>query len=141
MSSLVNPEIKKKLIEEAMKVREKSYSPYSNYKVGAAVLTKSGKIYTGTNIENASYTLTVHAEQAAIVSALLGEKLKDRKFIQLVAIVHDNNTAPCGICRQFIKEFCDDCIIINALPDGEFEEYKLSEILPRSFSPTNLDKS
>jgi cytidine deaminase len=120
-----------KLIEAALDVREKAYAPFSNFRVGAAVLTKSGKIYTGCNVESASYGLTVCAERVAIWKAVSeGEK----EFTN-IAVVADTQelTPPCGVCRQIIWEFCHDIPVTFANLHGKTETVPMRELLPRAF--------
>lgn len=122
---------KKELIEAARRVREKAYAPYSNFKVGAAVRAKSGKIYTGCNVESASYGLTVCAERVAVWKAVSeGEK----EFTE-IAVVADTEelTPPCGVCRQIIWEFGGDIPITFSNLNGKKETVKMSELLPRAF--------
>lgn len=144
-----HPELKLKqeiidqLITEAKLTREKAYTPYSHYKVGAAVLCESGKIYGGCNVEDVSYTLTDHAEKAAILQAILAGEMKEygRKFIKALVVVHEKDSMPCGICRQRIKEFCDEALVINASLKGEILGIScLSELLPAAFGPSHLGK-
>lgn len=121
----------KELIEAAKRVRELAYAPYSNFKVGAAIITKSGKIYTGCNVESASYGLTVCAERVAIWKAVSeGEK----EFTE-IAVVADTKelTPPCGVCRQIIWEFCGDVPVIFANLKGDVETVQMKELLPRAF--------
>ncbi|MDW5300346.1 MAG: cytidine deaminase [Sedimentibacter sp.] len=127
----------KLLIKIAMEAREKSYSPYSNFKVGAAVYTKSGKIFTGCNIESASYTPTICAERVAI-SKSVSEGYKD---IEKIAIVGSDKkiSYPCGVCRQFMLEFGKDIKVICAKNIDSYEVYTLQELLPKSFGPEDLD--
>jgi cytidine deaminase len=109
----------------------KAYAPYSEFKVGAAVLTKSGKIFTGCNIESASYGLTVCAERVAIWKAVSeGEK----EFTN-IAVVADTKelTPPCGTCRQIIWEFCGDVPVTFANLKGDVETVQMKELLPRAF--------
>lgn len=124
-----------KLIEAAKKARENSYSPYSKFKVGAAVLTKSGKIYGGCNVENASYGLTNCAERTAIFKAV---SEGEREFAAL-AIIADTKRPipPCGACRQVIEEFKINTIIMSNLA-GDVKTATLEEILPFSFSEEDL---
>ena len=124
-------ETQTELIEAATEVREKAYAPYSNFKVGAAVRTKSGKIYTGCNVESASYGLTVCAERVAIWKAVSeGEK----EFSE-IAVVADTQelTPPCGVCRQILWEFCGDVPVIFANLKGDVETVRMKELLPRAF--------
>ena len=133
--------MKKQLIETAVKAREMAYAPYSHYKVGAALLAKSGKIYTGCNVENASFTPTNCAERTAFFKAI---SEGDREF-EMIAIVAgkdgeelSKNCTPCGVCRQVMTEFCDkDFKIILGIPD-DFKVLTLEEIMPYSFSATEL---
>ena len=126
-----------KLIDKAIEARRYAYAPYSKFKVGAAVLTDKNNIYTGCNVENASYGGTICAERVAVCKAVsAGEK-----GIKAIAIVYDENDMafPCGICRQFIFEFGDDIAIISANLKGEFEIKKISELLPNGFGGKNLE--
>ncbi len=119
------------LIEAAKVVREKAYAPYSNFKVGAALLTKKGKIYTGCNVESASYGLTVCAERVAIWKAVS----EGESEFETIAVVADTEelTPPCGVCRQIIWEFCGDVPVIFANLKGKTETVKMSDLLPRAF--------
>lgn len=125
----------KALIQDAKDARENAYCPYSKFKVGAAILTKSGNVYTGCNVENASYGLTVCAERVAVFKAVsAGEKGND--FIKAVAIVLDapDYGAPCGTCRQVINEFADpDAVIVMATVNENYKIEKLGSLLPYAF--------
>ena len=131
-----------KLIDTAIEQLKFSYTPYSNFKVGAALLTKSGKIYTGCNIENASYTPTNCAERTAFFKAV-SEGVRD---FQAICIVGGKDgklteyTAPCGVCRQVMMEFCDPKTfqIILAVDKERYEIYTLEELMPLGFGPVNL---
>ena len=121
----------KELLEAALAARERAYAPYSKFLVGAAVRAESGKIYTGCNIENASYGLTVCAERNALFSAVgAGE----RKFTAL-CVVGDTEgpISPCGACRQVMAEFKVPCMILANLK-GDVKEYTLKELLPYGFT-------
>ena len=123
--------MKQELLSAALSARERAYAPYSKFLVGAAVLAKSGKIYTGCNIENASYGLTVCAERNALFSAVgAGE----REFTAL-CVVGDTEApiSPCGACRQVMAEFKVPRIILANLKD-DVKEYTLEELLPYGFS-------
>ncbi len=120
------------LKEEALKAVQNAYSPYSNIKIGAAVMAGSGKIYTGANIENASFGATICAERTAIVKAM-SEK---EQYISAIAITGDINdyAFPCGICRQVMSEFMKkDALIFVSGNDLKWKQYKLKELLPNSF--------
>lgn len=131
-----------KLIDTAIEQLKFSYIPYSNFKVGAALLTKSGKIYTGCNIENASYTPTNCAERTAFFKAV-SEGVRD---FQAICIVGGKDgklteyTAPCGVCRQVMMEFCNPKTfqIILAVDKERYEIYTLEELMPLGFGPLNL---
>ena len=131
-----------KLIDTAIKQLKFSYTPYSNFKVGAALLTKSGKIYTGCNIENASYTPTNCAERTAFFKAV-SEGVRD---FQAICIVGGKDgklteyTAPCGVCRQVMMEFCNPKTfqIFLAVDKERYEIYTLEELMPLGFGPLNL---
>ncbi len=125
-----------KLCKIAIEQLSFAYSPYSKAQVGAALLTKSGKIYTGCNIENASFGATNCAERTAFFKAI-SEGEKEFAAIAIAAQKDDEllEFLPCGICRQVISEFCDgDFKIITVKGDGQFSEYTLSQLLPNSFS-------
>lgn len=127
------------LVLEALKGRESAYVPYSNFKVGAAILTGSGKIYNGCNIENASYGATNCAERTAIFKAV-SEGEKEIKAIAVVGSLEEY-TFPCGICRQVISEFAkEDTPIIIAKNENDFNVYRLDEILPGAFTKKDLKK-
>jgi len=129
---------KRELIKSAFKAKEKAYVPYSNFHVGAAVLMEDGSIYTGCNIESASYSPTNCAERTAIFKAVSEGKRK----IKAIAIVGDSGyTYPCGVCRQVIREFGLDAIVIIAKSEDEYKEYTLEELLPYSFGPEDLNNA
>ena len=128
----------KKLIQYAIEAKKKSYSPYSNFKVGAAVLTSNSNIYTGTNIENSSYPATICAERVAISKAVSqGDHL-----LEMIVIVGDAPlTYPCGICRQFIQEFATENMEIVVAKDIDtYKVYKIEDLLPYSFSKIQLEE-
>ena len=126
------------LIEAATAARLQSVAPFSNFQVGAAVRTASGKVYTGCNVESASYGLTVCAERVAIWKAL---SEGERQFTEL-AVVADTETLtpPCGTCRQIIWEFARGAVIVFANLDGQSEEFHIADLLPRAFDARFLKK-
>lgn len=131
-----------KLIETAIAQLEYSYAPYSNFKVGAALLTKNGDIYTGCNIENAAYTPTNCAERTAFFKAV-SEGVRDFQAICIVGGkdgVLTEYAAPCGVCRQVMMEFCNPKTfqIILAIDKERYDIYTLEELLPQGFGPSNL---
>lgn len=133
---------KQKLVKLALEARELSYSPYSNFMVGAALLSKSGKIYTGCNIENASYTPANCAERTAFFKAV-SEGVKEFEAIAIVGGKRDellDYCAPCGVCRQVMMEFCDyeTFEIILGKSEEEYKSFTLKELMPMGFGPKNL---
>lgn len=132
----------KELIKQAIEARKKSYSPYSDFQVGAALLTKSGKVYTGCNIENAAFSPTNCAERTAIFKAVS----EGEQEFEKIAIVGGKKgeelefCAPCGVCRQVMREFVSENTfkVIVAKSEKEYREYTLAELFPISFGPDNL---
>ncbi len=127
---------KKLLCEKAIEALKNCYSPYSNCKVGAALLCKNGKIYTGCNIENASFSATICAERVAFLKAL-SEGEREFETIAIAGQKQDNLTAfsPCGVCRQVMAEFClPEFKIIVVADQDKFDEYTLHQLLPNSFN-------
>ena len=126
------------LIEMAFNAKSNAYVPYSKFKVGAAVLMEDGSIYTGCNIESASYSPTICAERTAIFQAVS----EGKKAIKAIAIVGDGEfTYPCGVCRQVIREFGRDAKVVIAKSENEYREYTLNELLPHSFGPEDLQNA
>lgn len=126
----------KLLIKIAIGAREKSYSPYSGFKVGAALYTRSGKVFTGCNIESAAYSPTMCAERVAF-SKCISEGYRD---IEKIAVIgsETKTTFPCGECRQFMVEFGRNIKVICAKNIDSYEIYTLDELLPCSFGPDDL---
>lgn len=133
-------EIEKTLVEAAVKALDRSYSPYSNFKVGAALLSKSGKVYTGANIESASFTPTVCAERVAFFSAIHSGETEFSK----IAIVGGRNGVidafcpPCGVCRQVMTEFCDSEFEIILFDGTDYKVTFLGYLMPDSFTKSNI---
>lgn len=125
------------LIKAAHIARENAFAPYSNFKVGSAILTEGGEMFTGCNVESATYGLTVCAERVAIWKAV-SERKKDFSHIVVVADT-PNLTPPCGACRQIIWEFCGDIPVIMANLQGDVETMQMSELLPKAFDSEFLD--
>lgn len=119
------------LVSLAKKELKNSYSPYSGFKVAAALITKNGKVYTGANIENSSYPATVCAERVALFKAISNG---EREF-EAIAIVCEKGDFcyPCGVCRQVMSEFCDESFRIILEGDNIIKSYTLEELLPHSF--------
>jgi cytidine deaminase len=126
-----------KLIEESKKAREKAYVPYSNFQVGAAILTTDGKVYHGCNIENAAYSMCNCAERTALFKAY-SEGDRDFKMLAVVADT-DRPCSPCGACRQVISELCpSDMKVVLTNLKGDILELTVAELLPGAFSPEDL---
>jgi len=122
------------LIAKAIEARERAYAPYSNYRVGAALLGRSGRIYTGCNVENAVYPLATCAERAAVVKAV---SEGEREFVAL-AVVTENAGPPCGSCRQVLHEFGEAIVVLIADAEGAYRETTVADLLPDSFSVEDL---
>jgi len=123
-----------KLIEQAQAARGQAYAPYSRFYVGAALLTASGRIFTGCNVENASYSLSLCAERTAVFKAV---SEGEREFVA-IAVVSSTGATPCGACRQVLREFSYDLEIIVADEAGQWRSYHLSDLLPQAFTSTHL---
>jgi cytidine deaminase len=125
-----------KLVAAAKAARENAHAPYSNFRVGAALRAKSGQVYTGCNVENSTYGLTVCAERVAIFKAIS----EGERGFDAIAVVADTETLtpPCGACRQLIWEFCGEVDIILANLKGQAEVVRTSAILPRPFDSSFL---
>ena len=131
----ITQEEKQSLIDLANEARKRAYVPYSHYPVGAALRTKSGRIYTGVNVENAAYPQTMCAERVAVFKAVSdGEK-----EFNAISVVTDNGGSPCGGCRQVLAEFGLDTIVLMADKDGRLvKEATVGELLPEAFTPEKL---
>ena len=126
-----SPQQFRKLVSAALAARRHAYAPYSRVRVGAALLTDSGKVYTGVNVENASYGLTICAERVAVGKAV---SEGHRKFHAIAVVLAGPNPTPCGACRQVLAEF-GECIVIcaDARNTRRLRMYLLSELLPSAF--------
>lgn len=130
---------RKELVEAASAVRENSYAPYSKFRVGAAVETKDGKIYSGCNIESASYGLTVCGERVAIWKAV---SEGEHEFRQIAVVVDTEElTPPCGVCRQILWEFCGNVPVTLANLSGKSETVMMEDLLPRAFGRRFLEQN
>lgn len=132
---------KKDLFMLAKESMKNSYSPYSNYNVGASLLCKNGNVYKGCNIENASYSVTICAERTALFSAIANG---ERNF-EAICVVGGKNgeitdyAMPCGVCRQVLAEFCDaDFKIYVGISEDNIKEFNLEELIPYSFDKSKL---
>jgi len=126
---------REELVAQAMQARERAYAPYSGYRVGAALLGKSGRVYTGCNVENAVYPLCTCAERVAVVKAV---SEGEREFIAL-AVVTENGATPCGSCRQTLREFGEDIVVLVVDATGAYRETTVAELLPDGFSAADLN--
>ena len=132
--SITNEE-RQMLIDLANEARRRAYAPYSNYPVGAALRTKTGRIYTGVNIENAVYPNTICAERVAIFKAVSEGETE----FEVIAVATNNGGSPCGGCRQVMAEFGLDTIVLIADGDGKLrKELTVSDLLPEAFTPAHL---
>ena len=124
------------LIEAARRARENAHAPYSNFRVGAALRAKSGRIFGGCNVENSTYGLTVCAERVAIFKAMS----EGERGFDAIAVVTDADTLtpPCGACRQLLWEFCGDAEVILANLKGKQEVHRMSALFPRPFDASHL---
>ena len=128
---MLDETVRQQLLDLARRAREAAYAPYSNFTVGAAVLTAAGEIFTGANIENASLGATICAERLAIFTAVAA----GRRALTALAVIADtpDPVAPCGLCRQVLAEFSPDCVIIVANLAGRWQLLTLKELLPLAF--------
>lgn len=144
---MIEETLKLELVKKAFEARSHSYSPYSRFQVGAALLTSDGEIFTGANIENASYGATICAERTAAVKAASSGS---RAFVAIAVVGSEEGSDeqdmayayPCGICRQFLREFISpagDMIVLVAKTPDDYRETSLDALLPESFGPSDLD--
>jgi len=127
----------RELLEKAIEAKVNAYVPYSHFRVGAAVLTKDNHVYTGCNIECASFGGTNCAERTALFKAIS----EGHRDIEAIAVVSDKfqYTFPCGICRQVILEFGENIRLVVGKPDGDFKTYTIKELLPNSFCSSDME--
>jgi len=131
----LSKEDKQSLIELANEARARAYAPYSRYRVGAALRTRSGRVYTGVNVENAAYPASICAERSAVFKAV---SEGEREF-EVVAVVTDNGGSPCGSCRQVMAEFGLDTVVLIADGSGKLvTETTVGALLPNAFQPQHL---
>jgi len=132
---MLTDEVRRKLIGTATDIRSNAYAPYSNYTVGAALLSKSGKVYTGVNVENAAYPTSMCAERVAVFKAV---SEGDRDF-DAIAVATLNGGAPCGSCRQVLSEFGLDIVVLIVDGNGHLiQETTVAKLLPEAFRPQDL---
>jgi len=131
----ISSEMQDKLVQAATQARKWAYVPYSHYAVGAALLTQSGRIYDGVNVENAAFPQTICAERCAVVKAVS----EGEKHFKAIAVVTENAGTPCGGCRQVLAEFGIDTIVILADISGEIKmTCTVADLIPYSFGPESL---
>ena len=131
----ISPDQRNELIRLGQSARQGSYARYSDYSVGAALMTESGTIHTGANVENASYPLSICAERVAVFKAVTAG---DRKFVA-ISVISENGGSPCGACRQVLSEFGLDTWVIMADGEGNVvHETSEQDLLPHAFGPTDL---
>jgi cytidine deaminase len=131
----VTEEQRDALLAAACEVRRFAYAPYSNYKVGAAVLAENGQVFTGVNVENATYGLTICAERTAVFNAITA----GQRRILAVAVCTENAGSPCGACRQILVEFGGDIPVWITNPRGESRQSTTYTLLPDHFGPEDLN--
>lgn len=132
---MLKDDLRAQLIQTAVAARERAYAPYSNYPVGSALLTTSGLIYSGANVENAAYSVTMCAERVSVFKAVSDG---EREF-SAIAVVSANGGSPCGSCRQVLSEFGLDTIVLLVDGDGgQVQETTVKELLPGAFGPQDL---
>lgn len=122
------------LVQLAQSARERAYAPYSHYQVGAALLTQSGQVFAGCNVENAVYPLTTCAERTAVVKAVS----EGQHEFAAIAIATRNGGSPCGACRQVLREFAPHVRVLLVDETGRVREFTLDQLLPESFGPESL---
>jgi cytidine deaminase len=125
------------LVEEAIRARRHAYAVYSGFAVGAALQTRAGTVYRGCNVENAAYPLTICAERVAVFKAVCEGDMD----LEAIAVVTDTGAAPCGSCRQVLREFGGPdgkLRVLIARPDGTFRAYTIADLLPEAFTPGQI---
>lgn len=134
---MLTNDVKQELVRAAVEIREWAYAPYSNYAVGAALLTASGQVYSGVNIENAAYPTGICAERVAVFKAVS----EGERDFTAVAVVTSNGGSPCGSCRQVLAEFgLETCVLIANSQGHVIEETTVADLLPGAFQPHDLLK-
>jgi cytidine deaminase len=136
MRMVATKQDKQALIDLANEARARAYAPYSKYRVGAALRTRSGRVYTGVNVENAAYPVSICAERSAVFKAV---SEGEREF-ELIAVVTDNGGSPCGSCRQVMAEFGLDTVVLIADGNGSLlRETTVGDLLPDAFQPRDVE--
>ena len=133
---VLTSELRQELIQAAKEARQWAYAPYSNYPVGAALLTVSGRVYDGVNVENAAYPAGICAERVAVFKAIS----EGEHQFEAIAVVSSKGGSPCGSCRQVLSEFGNNTLVLIADEDGNLvKETSLADLLPNAFGPQDLD--
>ncbi len=132
----VSPALFRKLVRRARAAAGSSYSPYSRFPVGAAVLTADGRVFSGSNVENASYGLSICAERNALFQAVAGGSRRVR--VVVVWVPSGRPVSPCGACRQVLHEFGPTAVIVSVSPSGYRATWRMEELLPKPFGPARL---
>lgn len=134
----LTPKIRNQLIAAAQSVRQHAYAPYSNYAVGAALLTADSQIFTGANVENSAFSLTICAERNAVSTAVS----QGQQDFEALALVTKDGGTPCGACRQVLSEFGPEIKVIIADEQGAIQEQlTIGDLLPNGFGPNNVENS
>jgi cytidine deaminase len=134
----LTPKSRKQLIDAALLARQNAYAPYSNYTVGAALLTADNQVFTGVNVENSAYSLTICAERNAVSTAISQGK---QEFLAIALVTNDGGS-PCGACRQVLSEFGNDIQVIIADEQGDIQQQiTVSDLLPNGFGSNNVENS
>ena len=134
---MLTDNLRKELIRAALDARLRAYAPYSKYPVGAALLTASGQIFSGVNVENAAYPTTMCAERVAVFKAVS----EGEQDFAAIAVATENGGSPCGSCRQVLAEFGLNIVVLIANGKGELvKETTVAELLPAAFTPTDLTR-
>lgn len=129
-------ETRNQLIKAAIEVRQNAYAPYSNYAVGAALLTADHQVFTGVNVENSVYPVTICAERSAVYNAVS----QGKQNFEAIAVITKDGGTPCGACRQVLSEFGLDILVVIADEQGNIQhELSVGDLLPSSFGPQNLE--
>jgi len=132
----IDEQLQASLVQEALAIRSRAHAPYSNFQVGAALLSKTGEIFLGCNVENASYSLTICAERVAAGTAVASGQ---SQWVA-IAIASRGAVTPCGACRQFLAEFGSDLLVLSVDAESQkVRRFQLSELLPHAFDKTALD--
>ncbi len=135
---MLTDELRRQLIEAALKARQRAYAPYSGYSVGAALLATSGRMYTGVNVENAAYPTSICAERVAVFKAV---SEGERQFVAIV-VATANGGMPCGACRQVLAEFGLDTLVLIVNAQGDImHETSLANLLPQAFGSEDLKRN